>query len=399
MQRSSLLAAACAALLVLSACRDEALVSPTDPAATAPRADVRTGWVFGPDGTPTEIRFSVLGGRAIYEGDMDFGPADAVPSTREALLSTRQPGGPSYGVAINGYRWGSVVPYVISSSFSASQRQTILDGMAHIAANSPGVSFRQRVSESAYISFQLSTVCNSPVGRRGGAQTINLAAGCAGVMGIVAHEVLHSLGVWHEQSRCDRDSYVIVNLSNVQSGQEHNFDKKCSGNSTVFAYDEGSVMHYDPYAFSRNGLPTITSRRGLDYLMGQRSGLGSQDIRTVAWMYPSAPVIYPIDWQNYEPILFWRNTRAGSYDVYLVTEEWWRHAYDGSGSSSWRYIVGTTSDTTFTDWSNPNTGQYSCDTSRDMYEERYESYYYEVVAVFGYNVTRSHRTGAAVGRC
>ena len=219
-------------------------------------------------------------------------------------------------------------------------------------------------------------------------------------MGIVAHEVLHSLGVWHEQSRCDRDSYVTVNLANVTPGYEHNFDKKCIGSSTVFAYDEGSVMHYDRFAFSRNGQPTLVSKRGLDHLMGQRSGLGSQDIRTVAWMYPSTPSIYPIDWQNYEPILFWRNTRAGTYDVYLVTVESWQHVYNGSGSDTWKTSLGTTSDTTFTDWDNTSTGNYWCNTTQDpMYEQRVQDYYYEVVANFGYNVTRSHRTRAAVGRC
>lgn len=62
--------------------------------------------------------------------------------------------------------------------------------------------------------------------------------------------------------------------------------------------------------------------------------------------------------------------------------------------------VGATTDTTFVDWTNPTTGVYSCDTSRDMYEDRWESYFYEVVAVYGYSVVRtSPRVGAAVARC
>jgi hypothetical protein len=41
---------------------------------------------------------------------------------------------------------------------------------------------------------------------------------------------------------------------------EHNFDKYDSGYITNFGvqYDYDSVMHYGAYAFSANGLPTIT---------------------------------------------------------------------------------------------------------------------------------------------
>jgi hypothetical protein len=86
--------------------------------------------------------------------------------------------------------------------------------------------------------------------------------------------------------------------------------------------------------------------------------------------------------------------------VYLVIEEWWRHPYDGEGTGSWRTLVGTTTDTTFVDRTNPKTGEYFCDTSRDMYEQRQETYHYEVVAVFDYGVFRtSPRVGAAVARC
>jgi hypothetical protein len=43
-------------------------------------------------------------------------------------------------------------------------------------------------------------------------------------------------------------------------GQEHNFDKYDANTITNFGvpYDYDSVMHYDAYAFSANGQPTIT---------------------------------------------------------------------------------------------------------------------------------------------
>ena len=43
--------------------------------------------------------------------------------------------------------------------------------------------------------------------------------------GVVLHELLHSLGLWHEQSRLDRDSHVTVRWENIRRGREDNFAK------------------------------------------------------------------------------------------------------------------------------------------------------------------------------
>ena len=47
----------------------------------------------------------------------------------------------------------------------------------------------------------------------------------------------------------------------IISGMEHNFDKFGADLITSFGqpYDYASIMHYTAYAFSSNGLPTITA--------------------------------------------------------------------------------------------------------------------------------------------
>lgn len=63
------------------------------------------------------------------------------------------------------------------------------------------------------------------------------------------------------QSATERDNYVSIHWQNIQAGTEHNFDSYGPDMITNFGveYDKGSIMHYDAYAFSSNGQPTITA--------------------------------------------------------------------------------------------------------------------------------------------
>jgi hypothetical protein len=379
------LPAMCAALLILAGCQDTPTVPL--PAAEVPgaSASVQTGWIIGPGDEPMEVRYLVIDGMSILEGDINLGPAGTVPRTRAELLG--RPGGPRYGVVINGYRWyNGYVPYSISSSFSTAERQVILNAIAHVAGTTAGTSFIPRTGQIDYISFTPhDSLCNSPVGKRGGAQTINLAAGCAGSVGMVAHEILHSLGVWHEQSRCDRDNFVTINLANVQPGKEPNFDKKCSGNTSVFAYNEGSVMHYGPWDFSFNGQQTITSKRGLDFLMGQRNGLNQTDVSTLNWMYqPYAPSVTVAD-QGGVPIVSWNALNGATlYWVDLVVT--YEEIDDGMNTAiiydQTRDGIASTSGTSVQDTQHPYTGADRCVRWSGWTTTASDVYYYEAMAVF-----------------
>jgi len=65
--------------------------------------------------------------------------------------------------------------------------------------------------------------CDSFIGKQGGRQTMNLQSpGCMHI-GTVIHEMIHALGLFHEQARPDRDDHVNIFWENIASGTEMNF--------------------------------------------------------------------------------------------------------------------------------------------------------------------------------
>ncbi|KAI9558693.1 hypothetical protein GHT06_015482 [Daphnia sinensis] len=131
--------------------------------------------------------------------------------------------------------------------------------------------------------------CYSYIGRIGVAQTVSLDSGCFndGLPGTAIHELMHALGFFHEQSRTDRDDYVIVNYPNIQPGTEANF---LSYGPDVIqylgaSYDYGSVMHYGAYSFPIDpSIPTIITRQpGAE--IGQRRGFSEVDIFKLNALY------------------------------------------------------------------------------------------------------------------
>lgn len=124
-------------------------------------------------------------------------------------------------------------------------------------------------------------------------QDLSLGNGCRS-KGTVVHELLHALGMWHEQSRPDRDDYVTVHLENVEEKNAHNYWKK--PNSQVkelgLPYDYKSIMHYGQYAFSKDhgNLKTIVTKDpAFQDVIGKAESLSFLDIRTLALMYQCRP--------------------------------------------------------------------------------------------------------------
>lgn len=106
--------------------------------------------------------------------------------------------------------------------------------------------------------------------------------------GHIIHELMHALGFHHMHNHIDRDSFVTIYPYNIDSTKIDQFVTVDPFLFENFAtpYDYYSVMHYNSYTFSRNGLQTILPN---DYrfgnVVGQRIGLSLGDVQRINSMY------------------------------------------------------------------------------------------------------------------
>jgi hypothetical protein len=200
------------------------------------------------------------------------------------------------GLGITGdqYRWPNrTIPYEVDPALPGQDR--IVEAVAHWTEHS-SIRFVARNGEADYVLITRVPGCAvSDVGRRGGKQCVSLGDGCS--VGSIIHELGHTIGLWHEHCRDDRDRFVAIDFTNIEDGCEDNFKQdSIAGVATpthdIGAYDYGSIMHYPSVAFPIDPTcPVITPLQPLPagVVMGQRVALSPGDIAAVEEMYANQP--------------------------------------------------------------------------------------------------------------
>ena len=244
---------------------------------------------------PQQITVEVVDGYVIYQGDIILGREDAFFERQNGRLIPRTDDGviqKDAGRPGDQFRWANgIVPFEIQANHP---RQAQIREAIRLFNGSTNICFRPRTDETDFVAFVMGDGCSSPVGtdpRARDARTgaFNIIIGNLCSVGNIQHEMLHTAGMYHEQSRSDRDNFVRINTQNILPGRENNFRREAVTISTC-QYDFGSIMHYPATAFSSNGQPTIEPIRPLPagVTMGQRVGLSDCDIRGVNALYPTA---------------------------------------------------------------------------------------------------------------
>src|SRR6185437_12595433 len=143
-----------------------------------------------------------------------------------------------------------IVPYVIDPDIPTPARFT--DAVTWYNANTP-IRFQPRGSEVNYVHLVRSTIgngiCSSNVGMVGGEQFLNVEDACT--TATLIHEMGHTVGFLHEQSRHDRNLHITVLYENINKFGYGDFNAPGPPlEADEGVYDYASHMHYSPFEFS-----------------------------------------------------------------------------------------------------------------------------------------------------
>lgn len=200
------------------------------------------------------ITYQVRDGLTLYQGDIQLDAGKQAGSSVATRTDTD-------------YRWpNAVIPYQINQyAYNAAGIDAIEAAIAEWNATTimwfvPLEDLPAGYTDYVYFTGTTTSGCNSWVGRQGtGRQIINIGAGCFS-RGTILHEMGHAAGLWHEQSRADRDDHVIVHEDNIINNywisQFNTYVEDGDDGQDLYEFDFSSAMLYPSFASSIAKDPT-----------------------------------------------------------------------------------------------------------------------------------------------
>ena len=223
------------------------------------------------DGKKYPINVRKVGKSLIYQDDIVIGEAVLSASGIRKFL-----------------RWDNgIIPFYIAANhplkpqilqaIETLNRETVL---WYVPASNTG---------KDHISIINGSGCYSGIGIPifGDSHDVSIGPGC-GEQGTIIHELLHTAGLFHEQSRSDRDKYVSIYWNNIKKAERDNYEKApWYGAKDIDFYNWNSVMHYSCNEFAIDSSKKTMEPTNARVAIGQRTGLSLGDVVAIRKMYSS----------------------------------------------------------------------------------------------------------------
>jgi len=256
-----------------------------------------------PETNPTKAKVINLDNwnEGLFEGDMKLSrqqeqmieAADITDDVIEGGSDTKlRP--PDNGLIDPTKRWpNGEVRFQIASNVKEKDKQLIRDTLKNLERKFGScIKFIEANDKNRVLVINNGGGCWSEVGYiKREIQELSLQESGCMYSGVIEHEFLHTLGLFHHQSRSDRDKYVEIIWDNIPRRQHHNFRKYSDKliNHHGLPYDYASIMHYGGTDFARRrGQMTIrTLDSSKQNVIGQKEEVSPGDIQLVKEMYSS----------------------------------------------------------------------------------------------------------------
>jgi hypothetical protein len=244
------------------------------------------------------VTYEVIDGRAVFEFDILMGSAKTleaagVAATEAAKVAAVSATAVPFGVGVNGVygsRWPfGQIPFEFQPGIPDSQKTMVTNAISEWQFPRTPIKFVERTVANAYlfpnyVQVVRDTKNYAHPGMHGGRQLLALRSDAT--TGVAIHELGHTIGLWHEQSRADRDDYVDIHWTNIARDNWHNFYQHITDGDDTGLYDYGSIMHYARNVAALNpAKDSISPTNPSDAQIGQLNGPSAGDIAAVKAIY------------------------------------------------------------------------------------------------------------------
>ncbi|CAG2118933.1 unnamed protein product [Medioppia subpectinata] len=165
----------------------------------------------------------------------------------------------------------------------------ILDSMNQFSQHTC-IKFRERLSDDKhYLRIFKGSGCYATIGKdEDNPEMVSLGEGCY-FSGTIVHELMHTVGFYHEQNRSDRDDYITIHWQNINELYNEEFKKlRPEENQILTPFDYNSIMLYGPLSFSKDGQSMTMQPKHEGFTMKEvydKPGLTAMDAKAINLLY------------------------------------------------------------------------------------------------------------------